>query len=330
MIAKIGKNASYGATVAYVMGPGKDNVQGRAELIGGNMAGKNAESITREFEQLALGKEDVGKKVLHISLNANPADGKLSDERWNEIAKDFLKNYGVDSDKHPWMLVRHSDKTHDHTHLVVSRIGFERELFKPVYKDSLHAQRVCRQLEQKYGLTPTVQGQRSLDQGLIADLRTKITATRDVSRGKGFDAFKARLAADHDIKTIEFRDKSGRLNGLQFQAGHGRAPVRAGDLGEEFRTKNLMSEMSPATTPRSRTTTIAGKQAGNAAGKAIPGAISKMQGVPKIPKLPQLPGMGGLTGQIGKSVATGMQGAIKAIQQQAAKSQRKAKDHELE
>lgn len=257
MIAKIGKNSSFGATVAYVMGPGKDNVPGRATLIGGNVAGQNAESITREFEQLALGKDDVKKQVLHISLNANPADGKLSDEKWNEISKAFLRDYGVDPDKHPWMLVRHSDKTHDHVHLVVSRISYERELFKPVYKDSLHAQRVCRQLEAKYNLTPTIQGQRSLDQGLIADIREKVTAARDASRGQGFDAFKARLAADgSNIKTIEFRDRSGRLNGVQFQAP-GRAPVRAGDLGEEFRTKNLTQAMSPTTSTMSPTTTAA-------------------------------------------------------------------------
>lgn len=264
MVPKIGKNSSFGATVAYVLGDGRDNTPGRATLIGGNVAGKNADEITREFEQLALGKDDVKKPVLHISLNASQADGRLSDERWREIARDFLKNYGVDSEKHPWMLVRHSDKPHDHCHLVISRISYERELFKPVYKDSLHAQRVCRQLEQKYGLTPTIQGQRSLDQGLIADTRARVAASRDASRGQGFDAFKARLVADHNIRTIEFRDKSGRLNGLQFQAP-GRAPVRAGDLGEEFRTKNLMRELSP-TTPTMSPTTTAVAGAGKAAG----------------------------------------------------------------
>lgn len=257
MVHKMNKNSSFGATVEYVMGPGKGHVEGRvegrSELIGGNMAGKTAGEITREFEQLALGKEDVQKPVLHISLNANNADGKLSSEKWNEIAKDFLKNYGIDSERHPWMMVRHTDKPHDHVHLVVSRISYERELFKPVYKDSLHAQRVCRQLEQKYGLTPTITGQRSI-QGLIADLRAKVSAARDASRGQGFDTFKARLLAEHNVKTVEFRDKSGRLNGLQFQAP-GRAPVRAGDLGEAFRTKNLMREMSPATPAMSPTTT---------------------------------------------------------------------------
>lgn len=330
MVPKIGKNSSYGATVTYVMGPGKDNVHGRSEIIGGNMAGQNAESITKEFEQLALGREDVSKQVLHISLNANRADGKLSDEAWKACAEDFLIWYGLDPDKHPWMMVRHTDKKHDHVHLVVSRIGYERELFKPVYKDSLHAQRVCRRLEEKYGLTPTIQGQRSLDQGLIAEIRAKVAASRDASRGQGFDAFKSRLLSEHNIKTIEFRNQAGKLNGLQFQSP-GHRPVKAGDLGNEFRTKNLMAELSPTTSKMSPTTSQAAAGATKAAGKVVGNALAGIKQMPKMPSLPRIPGLpgaGGLAGQLAKGLAQGVQSAMK----QAAKApqKRRDRDHELE
>lgn len=330
MFAKHTKGSGFRGVCDYLLGPGKDNKPDRSQIIGGTMASSDARGLASEFGQIDRG--DVKKPVLHVSLNAAPGE-HLSDEQWQRIAHDYMRKHGIDHN-YQHVIVRHSDRDHDHVHLVINRRGLDGQLAREKRGDFELARKYCREIEREHGLQEGEQRPQA-DKGLVSEMRVKAIAARDQSRGKGFAEFKANLEKE-GIKTIEFRHKeSGKLNGLAFQSD-GHARVKAGDLGDEFRTKSLVADLSPAqkmsstTTPKLPTTTAATKQTGATVGKEISGAISKMQGVPKIPKLPQLPGMGGLTGQIGKSVAMGMAGALKSLQQQAGKSQKKARDHEFE
>lgn len=62
------------------------------------------------------------RPVWHCSLSL-PAGEDLSDERFEEVARAHLENMGMDPDKHQWCLVRHTDTTHNHAHLIASRIS---------------------------------------------------------------------------------------------------------------------------------------------------------------------------------------------------------------
>lgn len=322
MIPKHSKGSGFRGLCEYLLGPGKDNQPERASIIGGNMASSDARGLASEFG--AIDRGNAKKPVLHISLSA--AQGEhLSGEKWGAVAHDYMRKLGIEPDNYQHAIVHHSDRDHDHIHIVINRRGLDGTLAREQKNDWEIGRKAAREIEKEHGLQPGEQRPQT-DLGLIAEIRQKTIAARDQSRGQGFEAFKSRLAAD-GIKTIEYRHKeSGKLNGLAFQkAGH--AAVKAGDLGEEFRTKNLMSELSPTSTTKSRTTTIAGN--GAAAGKAISGALSKMQGIPKIPQLPKIPGMGGMSMQLGKGLAAGMQSALQSVQRQASR-QKKRKDHELE
>lgn len=319
MIPKHTKGSGFRGLCDYLLGGGKDNQPERAQVIGGNMASSDARGLASEFG--AIDRSNTKKPVLHISLNAAPGE-HLSDEKWQKITHDYMLKLNIDPNNHQHVIVRHSDKQHDHVHIVINRRGLNGKLAREQKNDWEIGRKAAREIEKEHGLQPGEQRPQA-DLGLIAEIRQKVTAARDASRGQGFDSLKSRLAAD-GIKTIEYRHKeSGKLNGLAFQK-KGHAAIKAGDLGEEFRAKNLTADLSPATATlkMSPTTLTAGKQAANAAGKAISGTMSKMPGMPKMPGLP------GISGQIGRGVAQGMQGALKAIQQVS--KQQKRKDHELE
>lgn len=99
----------------------------------------------------------VDANVWHCSLSINAKEGQLTDEKWGAIAQDFADEMGFTeaSGKAPcrWVAVRHglSKKGNDHIHLAVSLVR-EDGTKASVHNDHKRAQRVCGELERKYGL----------------------------------------------------------------------------------------------------------------------------------------------------------------------------------
>ncbi len=239
MIVKISKGSGFRAALDYDFGPGKSGKPHRAELIGGNMAGTDVKSLAAEFE--AVSRDDVKKPVLRFALSAAHEDGKLSDERWNEVARDFLTDQGLDPDKHQWCAVRHTDREHDHIHITVNRVDLDRHLAREQIGDYRRAVQSCRAIETKYGLHQCGRGQeKQASAGLIAEIRGKVD--KHLDSAKNWSDFKNRMKAD-GIEIKEFRNRDGVLTGLKFQAD-GHAPVKGSELGREYSARNLLSQLN--------------------------------------------------------------------------------------
>ncbi|EBQ7586689.1 relaxase [Salmonella enterica] len=153
-VAKSGK--SFKNRVKYIL---KDD----HDFICSNMSAdkNNVSDLTDEFKAVSSFRQDIKKPVFHAFLSL-PKDEKLTDEKWEEIAKDYLKEMNIDIDKHQYICVRHKDTDQDHIHIVANRIGLDGSVWHGQHS-AFNTIAACERLEVKHSLTITkgLQGQKS-------------------------------------------------------------------------------------------------------------------------------------------------------------------------
>lgn len=153
-VAKTGR--SFKNRVDYIL---KDD----HSFICSNMSAdkNNVSELTDEFKTVSGFRQDIKKPVFHAFLSL-PKDEKLTDEKWQEIAKDYLKEMNIDIEKHQYICVRHKDTDQDHIHIVANRIGLDGSVWHGQHS-AFNTIAACERLEVKHSLTITkgLQGQKS-------------------------------------------------------------------------------------------------------------------------------------------------------------------------
>ncbi|MBR5951328.1 MAG: relaxase/mobilization nuclease domain-containing protein [Actinomycetaceae bacterium] len=94
--------------------------------------------------------------VWHCSLSLHPDEPGLTDEKWQAIAHDFMKEMGFDApdqEECRWIAVRHgySKNGGDHIHIAASVVREDGSLWKDSF-DFPRSQKACTKLEKAYGL----------------------------------------------------------------------------------------------------------------------------------------------------------------------------------
>lgn len=99
--------------------------------------------------------------MFHAFLSL-PKNEHLTDQQWEEIAKDYLKEMNIDIDKHQYIYVRHNDTEQDHIHIVANRIGLDGSVWHGQHS-AFNTIAACERLEVKHSLTITqsLKGQKS-------------------------------------------------------------------------------------------------------------------------------------------------------------------------
>ena len=133
------------------------------DFICSNMASdyNNVSDLTDEFKTVSSFRQDIKKPVFHAFLSL-PKNEHLTDEKWEEIAKDYLKEMNIDIEKHQYICVRHKDTEQDHIHIVANRIGLDGSVWHGKHS-AFNTIAACERLEIKHDLTITksLQGQKS-------------------------------------------------------------------------------------------------------------------------------------------------------------------------
>lgn len=133
------------------------------DFICSNMSSdyNNVSDLTDEFKAVSSFRLDIKKPVFHAFLSL-PKNEKLTDEQWQEIAKDYLKEMNIDIDKHQYICVRHNDTDKEHIHIVANRIGLDGSVWHGQHS-AFNTIAACERLEVKHGLTITdgLKGQKS-------------------------------------------------------------------------------------------------------------------------------------------------------------------------
>lgn len=146
MIGKQVKGRSFRGLLNYL------HEKEQARLIGGNMAGMTPRVLAAEFRVARDLNPRLQKAVYHASLSL-PKDERLDDDRWREIAADYLTGMGFEGSQ--YAVYRHSDREHDHIHIVASRIRIPDGSTVSDSWDYPRSEKVIRELEKQYQLTPT-------------------------------------------------------------------------------------------------------------------------------------------------------------------------------
>jgi Relaxase/Mobilisation nuclease domain len=181
MITKLKANKSFRATTKYVLEKEK------AKIIGGNMYGRTTHELVEQFTLSAHLNPQLKDPCYHLMLSVPQTDRTLNDDELANLSQRHFANVIVLSrlqgdesqvkqpDKrisdtklkelvdefieselpaYDFFIARHSDKEHDHTHIVASRVNNLDGKSIRTWNNYTHSEYSARLLEREFQLTP--------------------------------------------------------------------------------------------------------------------------------------------------------------------------------
>lgn len=184
MIGKQIKGRSFSKLLNYLFG--KDG----ASLIGSNMEGITPCELAAEFRFSQQLNPRVNRVVYHASLSL-PHIEHLENDTWHKIAKKYLRAMGFDMNQ--YVVVQHSDRDHDHAHIVASRVRLDGTTVSDSW-DYHRSEAAIRQLEREYSL-------RSLQSSHEKDSRSLTTGEQWLLARTGEESVRVQLQRSLDQAT---------------------------------------------------------------------------------------------------------------------------------
>ena len=246
-VAKTGK--SFKNRVDYIL---KDD----HSFICSNMASdyNNVSDLTDEFKTVSSFRQDIKKPVFHAFLSL-PKNEHLTDQQWEEIAKDYLKEMNIDIEKHQYICVRHNDTDQDHIHIVANRVGLDGSVWLGQHS-AFNTIAACERLEVKHGLTITqsLKGQKSdvsapTKNEIEQALRTGEKPARIVLQ----NALQAAMVGKPDLQTFIDRVQAvgieprfnvastGNVAGVSFSVGD--VAFKGSQLGKKYSWNTIKNKV---------------------------------------------------------------------------------------
>lgn len=251
MVANIRTGATVGGAIRY----NEEKVNcGQAEVLFWHRmldpfdtAGRMShERCMASFEPFLQANRRTTNTVFHVSLNPSPED-RLTDEQLGEIAREYMERMGYG--EQPYIVFKHRDIAREHLHIVSLRIDREgRKL--PHDFEARRSVEITRNLEQKYGLHPSIKGQELQDRkGLHkvdyqkGDVKQQVSSTvrsclrhyRCASFGEWWTLLEAfNISAEERTGTIDGRDYAGMIYGVLTDDGYGiGTPFKSSRIGKD-------------------------------------------------------------------------------------------------
>lgn len=116
----------------------------------------------RSFEAYLAANRRTEKPMIHLSLNPHP-DDRLSDGQLEAIGREYMEKLGYGDQ--PYIIFRHEDNARPHIHIVSLRIDEQGRKIRD-YKEWERSMKICRELEQKYGLVPSMKEERKVSSAM--------------------------------------------------------------------------------------------------------------------------------------------------------------------
>lgn len=173
------------------------------------------EAIARQFAEIARRNERVEKPVWHQVFSfpvEQAAEGNTVVGRSTmvHIAQDFARAFGLVNN--PMVVFRHSEKDHDHFHIIASRVDLDGKNSAQSTHNFRRVGQFCREMETKYTLTPTQpmlslqsartemeQPQHEIHGAKITNTPNKIPGTYPTRRSLTADHLALRQAIDRAV-----------------------------------------------------------------------------------------------------------------------------------
>ncbi|EPD1232438.1 TPA: relaxase/mobilization nuclease domain-containing protein [Klebsiella pneumoniae] len=247
-VAKTGK--SFKNRVDYIL---KDD----HDFICSNMASdyNNVSDLTDEFKIVSSFRQDIKKPVFHAFLSL-PKNEHLTDEQWQEIAKDYLKEMNVNIEKHQYICVRHNDTDQDHIHIVANRVGLDGSVWLGQHS-AFNTIAACERLEVKHGLTITqsLKGQKSdVSAPTKAEIEMALRTGEKPARLVLQASLQAAMTGKPDLETFVERlqavgiepqfnvaSSTGNVAGCSFSVGD--VAFKGSQLGKKFSWNTIKNKV---------------------------------------------------------------------------------------
>ncbi|PAV98006.1 relaxase [Hafnia paralvei] len=246
-VAKTGR--SFKNRVDYIL---KDD----HSFICSNMSAdkNNVSDLTDEFKAVSSFRQDIKKPVFHAFLSL-PKNEHLTDQQWEEIAKDYLKEMNIDIEKHQYICVRHNDTDKEHIHIVANRIGLDGSVWHGQHS-AFNTIAACERLEVKHGLTITqgLKGQKSdVSAPTKAEIEMALRTGEKPARLVLQASLQAAMTGKPDLETFVERlqavgieprfnvASTGNVTGCSFSVGD--VAFKGSQLGKKFSWNTIKSKV---------------------------------------------------------------------------------------
>lgn len=262
VIGNLTKGNDFAGLAKYLFSPATDGTQ-RAELLGGTLGGATPNEIAEELLWLTRLRKGIAKPVRHLSLSIRPGE-HLTNGRWLQVARQVCTEMGWDS----YAVIQHSDKPHEHVHILASRVRADGSLAREYFYDYERIERVLRVIEEQQGLevvpSPTRFGKTHRHESLNSERmkskerslveRTKKPSNRQRIRAQVDSALLSALEHPEFRMFPRFLDelralgvepllniRGSRITGLSFT--HQGDTMKGSNLGKAYSFANLADQL---------------------------------------------------------------------------------------
>jgi hypothetical protein len=144
MLSNIVKGSHFLEALQYTKG------KKQSQVLVKKINGRTVKQQVSSFEQVWNQRRRVQRPMFHVSLSVH-YDDKVDAVTWRKIIRRYLREMGYKNC--PYIAIRHSDRLHDHVHIIASRITHNGQLVSDSW-DYLKSQNVLRRIEADFKLTP--------------------------------------------------------------------------------------------------------------------------------------------------------------------------------
>ena len=149
---KIRHGSSFSGVLNYALDRNPAHKKEPGRVVGGNLDAGTTAEMADQLQATADLRPDITKPVWHQSLRL-PAGEHLSDEKWAEVANDYMQKMGFTA-QNPRVYIQHNDRDGEHIHIIASRINMNGQCHNGSH-ESMKSTRIITELEQKHGLNQT-------------------------------------------------------------------------------------------------------------------------------------------------------------------------------
>ena len=226
--------------------------KGEAIVLDTNLSSESVIKQTKEFNIVRQQKPNLSKAVYHVSLNLPYEDSnKLSDEKFANLAIDYLKGMGFDENQ--YIVYKHFDVNHSHIHIVANRVNFSGNVVSDSH-DYKRSETLIRKLEQKYNLTELVRKEESnvLSKGEIEKcLRTGESPDRLVLQSIINELLNQHLTIleffqklkGKEIEVKLNKSSTGLVSGISFK--YKEVTYKGSKIHRNLSYKNIIKKLKP-------------------------------------------------------------------------------------
>ena len=241
MISKVISGKSFSSLCAYLC---KDQARGTI-LKSEGVRDYDYRLMAMDFEQQRELNPAVKSPVLHMILSYYPGE-KIEDDLMTRIAEEYLRELGIQNTQAA--IIKHSDRKHPHTHIVVNRINNDGKTIKDNWI-GLRAKKTAQSLTLKYGL---IQAEKKTPELTQLERRSEYEIIRyEIYQHildllpvcQSLDELKKELAKLHVEMIYKFKGVTMEIQGLSFKKGEFK--FKGSEIDRAFSYKNLRKSLSP-------------------------------------------------------------------------------------